>query len=60
MSHVDEGILRLPFFEPRHVGLAERIGEWLDANAALCEAPHQDGPEGKGLAILRALGADGW
>jgi acyl-CoA dehydrogenase len=60
MSHFDEGILGLPFFERRHRALAQRIGEWCQANAALCEEPHQDGPEGKGLAILRALAEAGW
>jgi len=60
MSRVDEGILGLPLFEHRHRALAQRIGAWCQANAALCEQPHPDGAEGKGLAILRALAADGF
>lgn len=59
MSRFDEGVLQLPFFEPRHLALAQRIDEWCHANAALCEKPYQ-GPEEKGLALLRALGDDGW
>ncbi|MGH3735189.1 MAG: acyl-CoA dehydrogenase family protein [Micromonosporaceae bacterium] len=60
MGYADEAALRLPFFEPRHRELAERIGKWCEANTALCRDPHPDGAEAKGLALLRTLGADGW
>jgi acyl-CoA dehydrogenase len=60
MGHVDDGIARLPFFEPRHAALAERIGEWCRANEGLWAQPHEQDPEGMGQSILRALAKDGW
>ena len=57
---VDDETARLPFFEPRHVALAERIGAWCEANGALWAPPRDEDPEGIGAAILRALAKDGW
>ncbi|MGH3645562.1 MAG: acyl-CoA dehydrogenase family protein [Micromonosporaceae bacterium] len=60
MRHLDEAILRLPFFAPRHRELAEKIDTWCTKHAALCQGPHPDGPRAQQLAILSTLGADGW
>lgn len=60
MRHLDDAILQLPFFEPRHRELAERIDGWCRENTALCEQPHPDGPVAKTAAIRRALGRDDW
>jgi acyl-CoA dehydrogenase len=56
---MDAAYLALPFFEPRHVALAERIEDWCARNTALWEKPDR-GPERTGRRILSALAADGW
>lgn len=54
----DAGILALPFFEPQHTVLAERIAAWCAEHSGLwAEAAD---PDHTGLAVLKALGRDGW
>ncbi|HEY7482826.1 MAG TPA: acyl-CoA dehydrogenase family protein [Streptosporangiaceae bacterium] len=56
--NADEGIVALPFYEPRHAELARRISEWCASNELLWAAPAD--PEQTGLRIVQALGKDGW
>lgn len=56
----DEEILALPFFEPRHVVLAQRIDEWCQDRTGLWEGRGEGTQDQAGLDILRALGDDGW
>jgi acyl-CoA dehydrogenase len=56
---MDEAFLALPFFEPRHAALAERIDAWCQRNTSLWDRP-DGGPEHTGRRILSALAADGW
>ena len=55
---MDPDLLALPFYEPHHVALTQRIDAWCQAHAALWQAP--DDPERTGRDILRALADDGW
>ena len=59
-SSVNAEILALPFYEPRHTALAQRISEWCDAHAALWEESDPGRPEQTGRRILQALAKDGW
>lgn len=56
----DPGILALPFYEPRHVTVAARIGAWCRSNTHLWEQQDGSTPERTGRRIMRALGDDGW
>jgi acyl-CoA dehydrogenase len=55
----DEGILALPFYEPRHVALARDIEAWCEKNAELWGEPDDDRRERSGARIVQALGRDG-
>lgn len=56
----DEGILALPFYEPRHVALARQIDAWCEKNTELWDAPDDDHRERTAVRVLRAMGEDGW
>jgi acyl-CoA dehydrogenase len=56
---LDDAILALPFFEPRHVALAARVDAWCEQHTALWEST-VDGPEPTGRRILTALADGGW
>jgi acyl-CoA dehydrogenase len=60
MGHADDRLAGLPFFEPRHTDLAERIEAWCRASGELWAKPHEQDPEDSGVGVLRALAKDGW
>jgi len=60
MGHTDDRVAGLPFFEPRHADLAERIDAWCRAAGAGWAQPHEQDPDGIGVGILQALAKDGW
>ena len=55
----DPAILALPFFEPRHAELVERVSGWCLEHRALWRPAAQATPDQTGRRILRALGAAG-
>ncbi|WP_055589244.1 acyl-CoA dehydrogenase family protein [Peterkaempfera griseoplana] len=55
-GRLDPEILRLPFYEPHHLGLARRISRWCEE---LKPAPDGEDPRETGRRLLRALGDAG-
>ncbi|RFS84326.1 acyl-CoA dehydrogenase [Actinomadura spongiicola] len=58
MRAFDDGILALPFYEPEHRELAQRLTNWCDEHSELWNA--RTDPEKTELNVIRALGEDGW
>jgi len=56
---LDEAILALPFYEPRHAELGRRIEKWCGHRSALWDETAETA-ERTGTSIARALGEDGW
>lgn len=59
LAGLDPALLRLPFYQPRHAALADRVTAWTAANTGLWRRPAPRPPAATGRAVLRALGAAG-
>jgi len=59
-TRLDDAILALPFYEPRHRALAQRVVAWCDAGGPPWQRAGDETSEQTGLRILRALAQDGW
>ena len=59
-TRLDRSLLALPFYEPRHAALADRVTRWCDERADLFQSPADDDPDRLGRGLVRALGDGGW